>query len=54
MKRWVRTSLFTFATLCIAANANAQARPFAGSDVQKIYEHLLAQIDRIPIYDNHA
>jgi hypothetical protein len=41
-------------TLLVAAHANAQAKPFAGSDVQKIYERLLAQIDRIPIYDNHS
>jgi uncharacterized protein len=37
-----------------ATNARAQSRPFPGPDVQKTYERLLAQIDRIPIYDNHA
>jgi len=32
-----------------------QAKPFAsGADVQKIYDHLLPQIGRIPIYDNHS
>src|SRR6202790_1476778 len=38
-----------------ATSSQAQAKPFAaGSDVQKIYDHLLPQIDRIPIYDNHS
>jgi len=37
-----------------AGNAAAQARPWPGSDVQKTYERLLQQIDRIPIYDNHS
>lgn len=37
-----------------AGKARAQAQPFPGSDVQKIYDRLLPQIDRIPIYDNHS
>ena len=37
-----------------AANAAAQAKPFAGADLPKIYERLLKQIDQIPIYDNHS
>jgi uncharacterized protein len=41
------------AVLC-AANAGAQAKPFAGADLPKIYERLLKQIDQIPIYDNHS
>jgi hypothetical protein len=41
------------AILC-AANATAQAKPFAGADLPKIYESLLKQIDQIPIYDNHS
>jgi len=32
----------------------AQASPLPGSDVPKIYERLLKQIDQIPIYDNHS
>jgi uncharacterized protein len=40
---------------CVGAPAvRAQAKPLAGGDVQKIYERLLKQIDRIPIYDNHS
>jgi hypothetical protein len=34
--------------------ARAQAKPLASGDVQKIYDRLLKQIDRIPIYDNHS
>src|SRR5437667_12175406 len=34
--------------------AHAQARPLPSADVQKIYDRLLKQIDRIPIYDNHS
>jgi hypothetical protein len=37
-----------------AAAVRAQARPLASGDVQKIYDRLLKQIDRIPIYDNHS
>jgi uncharacterized protein len=32
----------------------AQAKPLPGADTAKIYERLLKQIDRIPIYDNHS
>jgi len=34
--------------------AHAQARPLPGADLQKVYDRLLKQIDRIPIYDNHS
>jgi hypothetical protein len=43
--------LFAFAG---ATTAQAQARPLPGADLQKTYERLLKQIDRIPIYDNHS
>src|SRR3979490_2738157 len=43
--------LFGFAG---ARAAQAQARPLPGADLQKTYERLLKQIDRIPIYDNHS
>ena len=32
----------------------AQARPFSGSDVQRIYRRLLPQIEKIPAFDHHA
>ena len=41
-------------TLAVTAMAHAQARPLPNADVQKIYDRLLKQIDRIPIYDNHS
>lgn len=37
-----------------ATTAQAQARPLPGGDLQKTYDRLLKQIDRIPIYDNHS
>jgi hypothetical protein len=43
--------LFAFADV---TTAQAQARPLPGADLQKTYERLLKQIDRIPIYDNHS
>ncbi|MGB7282121.1 MAG: amidohydrolase family protein [Candidatus Acidiferrum sp.] len=42
------------APLVYAAIAAGQARPLAGTDVPKIYERLLKQIDQIPLYDNHS
>jgi hypothetical protein len=33
---------------------NAQARPLPSADLQKVYDRLRKQIDRIPIYDNHS
>jgi hypothetical protein len=36
------------------ATLHAQAKPFPSADVQKTYDRLLQQIDRIPIYDNHS
>jgi uncharacterized protein len=40
--------------LANATNSLAQSRPFPGPDLQKIYDRLLAKIDKIPAYDNHA
>src|SRR6202171_4791960 len=55
MKRFVQLGFAFLTTLAVAASAAAQAKPLAsGADVQKIYEKLLPQIDRIPIYDNHS
>jgi uncharacterized protein len=34
--------------------ASAQSRPFPGSGLQKTYERLLPEIEKIPLYDNHA
>jgi hypothetical protein len=43
-----------FVPMFTASMAHAQAKPFPSGDVQKIYERLLRQIDRIAIYDNHS
>jgi hypothetical protein len=44
------------AVLCGSSDAFAQATPLPpnGVDVSQIYVRLLKQIDRIPIFDNHA
>ena len=34
--------------------AAAQARPLAGPDVEQIYQRLLPQIEKIPMFDHHA
>jgi uncharacterized protein len=34
--------------------AAAQAQPFPGADLQKIYQRLLPQIEKIPAFDHHA
>jgi len=55
MTKLVRIVLAAIAVLAFAASALPQAKPLASpAEVQKIYEHLLPQIDRIPIYDNHS
>jgi uncharacterized protein len=55
MKRLLQLALVFMATLGASTSSGAQAKPFAtGADVKKIYEKLLPQIDRIPIYDNHS
>jgi len=51
----VSAALLTGGILLAGSSATrAQARPLPGSDVPKIYERLLKQIDQIPIYDNHS
>src|SRR5437016_7576930 len=42
--------------LLIAASTvcAAQARPFPGPDVPQIYQRLLPQIEKIPMFDHHA
>jgi uncharacterized protein len=45
----------SLAALLSISSACPQAKPFASpQDIQKIYDRLLPQIDRIPIYDNHS
>ena len=54
MNCWIPIAAISIVGTCATATTHAQARPFPGGDVQKIYERLLQQIDRIPIYDNHS
>jgi hypothetical protein len=54
MKQLFRFGSALLLVLAGSAMARAQARPLPGPDVQKIYDRLLKQIDRIPIYDNHS
>jgi hypothetical protein len=44
------------AAICGGAGyaAAGQAQPYASGDLKKTYERLLKEIDKIPIYDNHA
>jgi hypothetical protein len=42
-------------TICgLSVLAVGQARPLPGPDVQQIYQRLLPQIEKIPIFDHHA
>src|SRR5579862_1279737 len=51
MNRITITIIFILSGISMAA---AQARPFAGPDVQQIYQRLLPQIEKIPMFDHHA
>jgi len=54
MKTAVRLSTGILLAAGLTACAFAQAKPFPSADVQKTYERLLKEIDKIPMYDNHA
>jgi uncharacterized protein len=55
MTKPLHIAIASIAMLAAATSAQAQAKPLASpQDVQKIYDKLLSQIDRIPIYDNHS
>jgi hypothetical protein len=55
MKHLIHVAALATLSLTTAFNAAAQARPSAPpADVAKIYDRLLPQIDKIPIYDNHS
>jgi hypothetical protein len=51
MRRRTHTWL---SVLALSALAAGQARPLPGPDVQQIYQRLLPQIEKIPIFDHHA
>ena len=54
MKQMIHFALAVAITTGGSATVSAQARPLAGADLQRIYERLLKQIDKIPIYDDHS
>jgi hypothetical protein len=54
MKHLIHLSFAILVLLLLPALSFSQARPLAGPDVQRVYDRLLKQIDRIPIYDNHS
>lgn len=55
MKHLIHALLLSCLSLAAACTGSAQAKPAAApAEVAKVYERLLPQIDRIPIYDNHS
>ena len=55
MKHLIHVVISAWLTLAVAFTTGAQAKPTAApADVAKVYERLLPQIDKIPIYDNHS
>ena len=55
MKHLIHVALSTSLLLAIAPFSHAQAKPVASpADIAKVYDRLLPQIDKIPIYDNHS
>jgi uncharacterized protein len=54
MKQLLRASVGLFLVAGGAQSAAAQATPFPSGDVKKTYARLLVEIDKIPMYDNHA
>jgi uncharacterized protein len=56
MTKLLRIGLLVAVTLfLVASSLRAQAKPLASpQEIQKIYDRLLPQIERIPLYDNHS
>src|ERR1700719_377271 len=55
MKYLIHVVILACVTLVAGSTASAQAKPVAApAEVAKVYERLLPQIDKIPIYDNHS
>jgi hypothetical protein len=54
MKRLFQWLAAVTLALALAAGATAQSTPYPSANLQKLYEDLLAKINKIPIYDNHA
>lgn len=54
MKLWSPQFLGFLVLFGVPHLALAQARPLPGPDVQQIYQRLLPQIEKIPIFDHHG
>src|SRR5258706_16331339 len=54
MKRLFHLLAAVTLALAFAAGATAQSTPYPSANLQKLYEDLLAKINKIPMYDNHA
>jgi hypothetical protein len=55
MKHLIHCAISIFLIPAAAFTAHAQARPTASpTETAKIYDRLLPQIDKIPIFDNHS
>lgn len=50
----MRTMMIAVIAASAAPLAAAQARPLPGPDVDEIYQRLLPQIEKIPMFDHHA
>ncbi len=53
-RRWLQTGMAILVSAGVAQFADGQAKPYPAGDVQKTYDRLLKEIDKIPMYDNHA
>jgi uncharacterized protein len=53
-KTAMRLSIGILLAAGMACSAFGQAKPYPSGDVQKTYERLLKEIDKIAMYDNHA
>jgi uncharacterized protein len=49
-----RTLMIAVIAAATPGVAVAQARPFPGPDLEQIYQRLLPQIEKIPMFDHHA
>ncbi len=54
MKHLLRVSMGLLIVAGWARTVAAQAAPYPAGDVKKTYDRLLIEIDKIPMYDNHA
>jgi uncharacterized protein len=54
MRRRSQTPVILLMICGLSAIAGGQARPLPGTDVQQIYNRLLQQIEKIPLFDHHA